>query len=124
MPTNSPSRLNTLSLLCYVYAAVLLVTIMLFVRLYNNDPYADDSTRTAYVYMMFSQLPVAIAVLLMYQRKMAGLWIFLMAKIFFFVLPSLLGKPDLLGLATPVFFMESAVFFVLFGMQFKKRTVA
>jgi hypothetical protein len=112
----------TLTVLCYLYTAIIILTVLLFVRLYYNNPYATEATRFAYLVMMFSQLPLLASVAMMYFGKRAGIWLFLAGKILFFALPSLLAQRDLLGLMTPVFFIESAIFFILFGRQFQKRS--
>jgi hypothetical protein len=48
----------------------------------------------------------------------AGIWLFLIGKVLFFALPALAGV-DVMGLMTPIFFIESATFFILFGKRIK-----
>lgn len=70
------------------------------------------------VIMIFLQLPIIAGVVLIYFLKRIGLWIFLSGKIIFLVLPFIAGTgDDVFGLAFPIFFIESATFFILFGKR-------
>jgi hypothetical protein len=70
--------------------------------------------------MIFMHLIVAVATVLMLRRKLLGIWIWLLAKVALFVIPQIAGTIDsVLGLLTPILFLESAIFLIAFGMQVK-----
>ena len=108
-----PVSLIVISLLCLLAIAL---TVALYIRLYNRNPYAGALERKWYVIMITMQLPVIAGVLLMYFLKRIGLWLFLLGKILFFALPAIAGV-DVMGLMTSIFFIESATFFILFGKR-------
>ena len=66
--------------------------------------------------MIALQLPIIVGVVFMYFLKRMGLWLFLLGKVLLFVLPSIAGV-DVMGLMAPIFFIESATFFFLFGKR-------
>ena len=123
----------SLTLICILCLAVITLTILLYIGQYNfytsvfNDnnpnvnhyPAAVKAFKAKWDLIMISlQLPIIAGVVLMYRLKRIGLWIFLIGKVIFFVLPIIAGTDnDVFGLAFPLFFIESATFFILFGKR-------
>lgn len=123
----------SLTIICILCLAVITLTVLLYIRHYNfytsvsndNNPNvnqypADVKTFRAKwnLIMIFLQLPIIAGVVLMYRLKRIGLWIFLIGKVIFFALPIIAGTgDDVFGLAFPLFFIESATFFILFGKR-------
>ena len=89
---------------------------LLYVRLYHHNSNASILERKWYLVMIAIQLPVIAGVLLMYFLKRIGIWLFLLGKVLFFALPAIAGV-DVMGLMTPIFFIESITFFILFGKR-------
>ena len=106
-----PASLVIISCLCLTAIAI---TVIMFIRMYNYNPYAGPSEKNWYMVMIALQLPIIAGVMLMYQLKKVGLWLFLCGKVLLFALPAIAGV-DVMGLLTPIFMIESATFLVLFG---------
>jgi hypothetical protein len=108
-------RSTTLTVTCIICLVVIFLSIVLFVSNYVHYP--DEGTQKQwFLLFILLQLPVIAGVVLLYFRKRVGLWIFLLGKILFFALPAIAGV-DALGFLTPVLFLESAIFLILFGRQ-------
>jgi hypothetical protein len=112
----STKRPVSLTVICFLSLAAIVLTVVLYVRIYNRNPYAGILEKKWHLIMIALQLPIIVGVVLMYFLKRMGLWLFLLGKILFFVLPGIAGV-DVMGLATPIFFIESATFFILFGKR-------
>jgi len=110
-----PVSLTIISSICLV---AIVLTVVLYIRLYNGNPYAGALERKWYLIMITIQLPIIAGVLLMFFLKRMGLWLFLLGKILFFALPAIAGV-DVMGLMAPIFFIESATFFILFGKRIR-----
>jgi hypothetical protein len=108
-----PVSLTIISFLCL---AVIVLTIVFYIRVYNHDSFASALEHKWYLIMVALQVPIIAGVVLMYFLKRSGIWLFLIGKILFFALPAIAGA-DVLGLMTPIFFIESAMFFILFGKR-------
>ena len=106
-----PASLVIISCLCF---AAIAITVIMFIRMYNYNPYAGPQEKNWYIAMIALQLPIIAGVMLMYQLKKVGLWLFLSGKVILFALPAIAGV-DVMGLLTPIFMIESATFLVLFG---------
>ena len=72
--------------------------------------------KRGFLIIILLQLPIITGVIMMFLLKRAGIWVFLLGKIAFLFLPPIAGF-DTLGMAFPLFFIESATFFVLFGKR-------
>lgn len=108
----------SLTIICALYVGVIALTILLYTRIYNFNPNATAFERKWYLFMIAMQLPILAGVVLMYLLKKTGFWLFLGGKVLFFALPIIAGA-DVLGLMAPIFFIESAIFFILFGKRIK-----
>ena len=93
-----------------------MLTILLYIRVYNHNPYASQVDRKWYIFLILWQLPIVVGVIMMFLMKRIGLWIYLISKIVLFGLPLLAGI-DVFGLAFPILLIESATFFILFGKR-------
>ena len=111
--TERPISITIISILCL---AVISLTIYMCVHSFYTYPYANSFEKRGYVFIILLQLPVITGVIMMFFLKRAGIWVFLLGKIAFLFLPPIAGF-DTLGMAFPLFFIESAVFFVLFGKR-------
>jgi predicted nucleic acid-binding Zn ribbon protein len=123
----------SLTIICILCMAVIALAVLLYIRQYdfytsisndnnpnvNQYPAAVKAFRAKWeLILIFLQLPIITGVVLMYFLKRIGFWIFLAGKIIFFVLPFVAGTgDDVLGLALPLFFIESATFVILFGKR-------
>lgn len=130
---NQQNRPVSVTLICILCLLVITLTVLLYARQYNfytsissddnpniNQYPTDVKTFRAKwdLIMIFLQLPIIAGVILMYFLKRTGFWIFLAGKIIFFVLPFMAGTRDaVFGLMTPIFFIESATFIILFGKR-------
>src|SRR5688572_15602321 len=112
----SPKRPVSLTVICFLCLAAIVLTVVLYIRVYNRNPYAGILEKKWYLIMIALQLPIIVSVVLMYFLKRMGLWLFLLGKVLLFVLPGIAGL-DVMGLMTPIFFIESATFFILFGKR-------
>ena len=108
-----PKSLTIITFLCLV---AIVLTILYFLKIYNRSPYVGSLEHQWQFIMIAIQLPIILGILFMYFLKRLGIWIFLIGKILFFGLPAMAGV-DTMGLMTPIFFLESAAFFILFGKQ-------
>lgn len=115
IPTKRPV---SLTIICFLCLAAIVLTIVLYIRIYNRNPYAGALEHKWYIILIALQLPILAGVLLMFFLKRLGFWVFLVAKVLFFVLPAAAGA-DVMGLMAPIFMIESATFFVLFGKRIK-----
>jgi hypothetical protein len=126
-------RAVSLKIICILCLIVITLTILLYIRQYNfytsifndNNPNVNHYSPRVKIFrakwdliMIFLQLPIIAGVLLIYFLKRIGLWVFLLGKVIFFVLPFIAGTgDDVFGLAFPLFFIETATFFILFGKR-------
>jgi len=122
LETNQQKRLVSLRIISALCIGVIILTVLQYARLYCYNPYAGTPERLWYLIMIALQLPILAGVIAMCFSKKIGLWLFLLGKILFFALPGMAGV-DVMGLLTPVFFIESATFFILFArrMQYMSR---
>ena len=113
-----PVDLTILSGLCL---GVIVLTILFFISLYNHKADGSILDKKWYLVMIAVQLPIIAGVIAMYLLKRIGIWLFLLGKVLFFALPFIAGV-DVMGLMTPIFFIESATFFILFGKLVKNMS--
>jgi hypothetical protein len=110
----------SLTVLCLVYLIVLALTVLLYINLYTAGPYEHAFALKWTIIMISLNIPMLLGVIFMYRLRRIGLWMFITGKILFFAIPQLAGTTDsVMGLATPLFFLESSVFIILFGNRVK-----
>jgi hypothetical protein len=119
--TQQQKRPSSIEVLCALSLFVIILTILLNIRGYNDYSKMQGALNTKwFLIMIFLNIPTIIGLILMFFLKRVGFWIFLLGKVLYFVLPIIAGTVDtVFGLLVLPYFIESVTFIILFATRLK-----